>query len=232
MLAVRPRKSAYFSGEGIMASKPSAKAWRFLGTRLLWSGLAVAAFASSAAAQVSAWQIDPNHSAAQFSVRHMMISTVRGAFTKMSGTVQYDPAELSKIVVEVTIDAASVDTRNDGRDKDLRSPNFFDVDKFPNLSFKSTHAEAAGPGKIKLTGDLTIHGVTKQVTFDVDGPSPPIKDPRGSLHMGASATTVINRKDFGLMWNNMVEGVGAIVSDNVTITLDVELVHRAAPAGD
>jgi polyisoprenoid-binding protein YceI len=215
-----------------MANKPSARVWRFLGTRLLWSGLALAALASSAAAQVSAWQIDPNHSAAQFTVRHMMISNVTGSFQKMSGTVQYDPADISKTVVEVTIDAASVDTRNDGRDKDLRSPNFFDVDKFPNLTFKSMHAAAAGPGKIRLTGDLTIHGVTKQVTFDVDGPTPPIKDARGNLHMGASAATVINRKDFGLMWNNMVEGVGAIVSDNVTITLDVELVKRAAPAGN
>jgi polyisoprenoid-binding protein YceI len=212
--------------------KPSARVWEFLCKRVLLSGLAVAALATSAVAQVNTWQIDPNHSAAQFSVRHMMISTVRGAFTKMSGTAQYDPADLSKTVVEVTIDAASVDTRSDGRDKDLRSPNFFDVEKFPNLTFKSTHTEATGSGKLKLTGDLTIHGVTKQVVFDVDGPTPPIKDQRGNLHMGASATTKINRKDFGLMWNAVIEGGGVMVSDEVTITMDVELVHRAAPAGD
>jgi polyisoprenoid-binding protein YceI len=199
--------------------------------RLLLSGLAVAALASSAVAQVSTWQIDSGHSAAQFTVRHMMISNVTGSFQKMSGTVQYDPADISKTVVDVTIDAASVDTRNDSRDKDLRSDSFFDVQKYPTLAFKSTHAEAAGPGKIKLSGDLTIHGVTKQVSFDVDGPTPPI-NMQGSMRMGASARTVINRKDFGLMWNRLIEGGGAVVSDNVTINLDVELVKRAAPAGN
>ena len=183
------------------------------------------AMATSAAAQLATWQIDPNHSSAQFTVKHMVISTVRGTFNKLSGSIQYDPADPSKTSVEATIDAASVDTRVEARDRDLRSPNFFDVEKFPTLSFKSKRAEPAGPGKMKLVGDLTIHGVTKEVVLDVDGPTAPIKGPRGSLRMGAAASAKINRKDFGLLWNQMVEG-GAVVSDDVNITLDLELVKR------
>ncbi|HYA98354.1 MAG TPA: YceI family protein [Methylomirabilota bacterium] len=178
-----------------------------------------------AAAQSDTWQIDPNHSAAQFAVRHGGISTVRGAFSKVAGTVQYDPASPAKTVIDVTIDASSVDTRVDARDKDLRSPNFFDVDKFATITFKSKSVEAAGPGKMKVTGDLTIHGVSKEIVLDVDGPSGPVKDPRGNSHMGAFATTKLNRKDFG------VNGAAAAVGDEVQITIDVELVKRP-PAAD
>ncbi len=197
--------------------------------RVFLIAMGVSFAAASAAGQALTWQMDPNHSAAQFTVRHMMISNVSGQFNKMSGTVQYDPSDLSKTAIDVTIDAASVDTRAEGRDKDLRSANFFDVEKYPTLTFKSKRAEAAGAGKIKLTGDLTIHGVTKEVVFDVDGPTPSFKDPRGNLHMGAQARTKINRKEFGLMWNRTIENVGAVVSDDVSITIDVELVHQAAP---
>jgi polyisoprenoid-binding protein YceI len=169
------------------------------------------------------WNIDPNHTAAQFSVRHLGISTVRGSFTKVSGSIQYDPSEPAKTTIDAAIDANSVDTRVEKRDSDLRSPNFFDVAKYPTLIFKSKRVETAGSGKMKVVGDLTIHGVTKEVILDVDGPTAPIKDPKGNLHMGASATTTVNRKDFG------VNGAGAAVGDDVPITIDMELV-RPAPA--
>jgi polyisoprenoid-binding protein YceI len=175
-------------------------------------------FTLTAAAQ-DTWQLDPNHSSAQFSVRHLGVSTVRGAFTKVSGTVQYDPANLGKSSIQATIDAASVDTRVEMRDNDLRSPRFLDAQKYPTISFQSKKVEAAGAGKLKVTGDLTIHGVTKEVVLDVDGPTQAIKDPMGKdrLRMGASATTKINRNDFG------VSGLPGIVGDDITITLDVEM---------
>ena len=181
---------------------------------------AIMMLAISAGAQVQTWQVDPNHTAAQFSVRHMGISTVRGAFTKVSGTAQYDPSAPAKASVEVTIDADSVDTRVTMRDNDLRSPNFFEVAKYPTITFKSKSVQAAGDGKMKIVGDLTIHGVTKEVTLDVDGPSAPVTDPKDNQHIGASASTKINRKDFGV-------GTNPMVGDEVTITIDVELVHKA-----
>ena len=178
----------------------------------------------SAIAQVDTWQIDPNHSAAQFAVRHMGLSTVRGSFGKTTGAVQYDAADPSKTAIDVTIDATSIDTRVEPRDKDLRGPNFFDVEKFPTITFKSKKAESVGKGKLKITGDLTIKGVTKEVVLAVEGPNGPTKDPRGNQHMGASATTQISRKDFG------VSGSPGGVGDDVQITIDVELLKPAAPA--
>jgi polyisoprenoid-binding protein YceI len=180
-----------------------------------------------AAAEPATWQIDPNHSAAQFSVRHMMISTVRGQFQKMTGTAQFDPAAPAKSSVDITIDATSVDTRQEMRDKDLKSPNFFDVEKYPTLTFKSKRVVTSSPGKLKLIGDLTIHGVTKEVTFDVEGPTAPIKDQRGTLHAGASATTTINRKDFGLLYNRALETGGVMVGDEVNLIIDVEMTSKA-----
>jgi len=142
------------------------------------SALIVAVFLSlTVAAQDNTWQIDPRHSAAQFSVRHLGISTVRGAFTKVSGSVQYDPANLGKTSIQATIEAASIDTRVDMRDNDLRSPNYFDVQKYPAITFQSKRVEPAGAGKLKVIGDLTIHGVTKEVVLDVDGPSATSKIP-------------------------------------------------------
>jgi polyisoprenoid-binding protein YceI len=193
-------------------------------SRVLLVITAAIALSASAFAQAKTWQIDPNHSAAQFSVRHMGISTVRGAFTKVSGTATYDPADVSKTTLEATIDATSVDTRVDRRDSDLRSDHFFDVAKYPTLTFKSKRVEAAGAGKLKITGDLTIHGVTKEVVLDVDGPSAPVTDPKGNSHMGASASTKINRMDFG------VNGGSTVVGNDVPITIDVELVSAAAAA--
>jgi polyisoprenoid-binding protein YceI len=184
----------------------------------LYVGLSLSGLA---AAQTQSWKIDPNHTAAQFSVRHMGISTVRGAFTKVSGTVSYDPSDPTKTTIEASIDTASVDTRNEMRDKDLRSDKFFDADKYPTLTFKSKHVESAGSGKLKVTGDLSIHGVTKEVVLDVDGPSAPVKDQRGTMHVGASASTTINRMDFG------VSGAAAMVGNDVPLTLDIELVRPA-----
>src|SRR5580692_13190934 len=176
----------------------------------------------SAAAQdqdKDTWQLDPPHSSAQFSVRHLGVSTVRGAFTKVSGTVHYDAANPGKASLQATIESASVDTRVEMRDNDLRSPRFLDAQKYPTITFQSKKVEAAGDGKLKVTGDLTIHGVTKEVVLDVDGPTPAIKDPMGKdrLRTGASATTKINRNDFG------VSGLPGIVGDEITITLDVEM---------
>jgi len=186
-----------------------------------------------AAAATSTWQIDPNHSAAQFAVRHLAISTVRGAFTKVSGTVQFDDRDISKSSVEVTIDAASVDTRVPNRDKDLRSDHFFEVEKYPTLTFKSTKVEQVETGKLKVTGDLTIHGVTKQVVLDVEGPTAPVKDPWGNQRAAANATTKINRQDFGVKWNAKMDNGGWVVGDDVAITIDVEMVQKGAPkSGD
>ena len=176
----------------------------------------------------STWQIDPNHSAAQFAVRHLTISTVRGAFTKVSGTVQLDDKDIAKSSVDVTIDAASVDTRVPDRDNDLRSDHFFDVAKYPTITFKSKKVEQAGAGKLRITGDLTIHGTTKEVVLDVDGPTPPVKDPWGNQRAAAMATTKINRQDFGVKWNATMDNGGVVVGDDVTITIDVELVQKAA----
>lgn len=178
--------------------------------------------AATAAAQTGAWQIDPNHSSAQFAVRHLGVSTVRGAFTKVSGTAKYNPADTTKDAIDVAIEASSVDTRVQMRDNDLRSPNFLDVQKYPTIAFKSKQVESAGSEKLQITGDLTIHGVTKEVVLDVDGPTAPIKDPLGNQRIGASATTKINRKDFG------VSGLPAVVGDDINITIDVELIQPPA----
>ena len=182
----------------------------------------VLAMAATAAAQAVTWQIDPNHSAAQFSVRHLGVSTVRGAFMKVSGSAMHDPANPSRDSVDVTIDATSVDTRVQMRDNDLRSPNFLDVQKYPTITFKSKQTKSAGAGKLQIVGDLTIHGVTKEVVLDVDGPSSPIKDPWGNQRIGASASTTINRKDFG------VNGASGVVGDDITITIDTELIQPQA----
>ena len=191
-------------------------------SRIALTVVAALAISALAAAQAGTWQIDPNHSAAQFSVRHLGVSTVRGAFTKVSGSATYDPANPGKTSVDVTIDASSVDTRVQMRDNDLRSPNFLDVQKYPTITFKSKQAKAAGEGKLQIVGDLTIHGVTKEVVLDVDGPSAQIKDPWGNQRIGASATTKINRNDFG------VKSLPGVVGDDISITIDTELIQPAA----
>jgi polyisoprenoid-binding protein YceI len=196
--------------------------------RAISAAALAAALSFPAAAATSTWQIDPNHSAAQFAVRHMAISTVRGAFSKLSGSVQLDDKDITKSSVEVTIDAASVDTRVPDRDKDLRSERFFDVEKYPTLTFKSTKIEQTEPGKLKVTGDLTIHGVTKQAVLEVEGLTAPVKDPWGNQRTAANATTKINRQDFGVKWNAKMDSGGWVVGDDVAITIDVELVQKGA----
>ena len=184
--------------------------------------LSIVAMAAAAVAQAGTWQIDPNHSSAQFSVRHLGVSTVRGAFTKVSGSAQYDTADPTKDSLNATIQAASVDTRVEMRDNDLRSPNFLDVQKYPTITFQSKQVKSAGNGKLQIVGDLTIHGVSKEVSLDVEGPSAPIKDPWGNQRIGASASTKVNRKDFG------VNGAAGVVGDDINITIDVELIQPQA----
>ena len=172
-------------------------------------------FAELCVGESQTWQIDPVHSSSQFSVSHLGIATVRGVFEKTAGTVIYDPSDPTKTQIDATLDATTVNTRIEMRDKDLRSPNFFDVEKYPTISFKSKKTEVAGEGKLKIAGDLTIHGVTKEVVLDVDGPSKPVSA-MGGVRMGAEATK-INRRDFG------VNGAPGIAGDEISIILDVEL---------
>jgi polyisoprenoid-binding protein YceI len=186
-------------------------------SRIVLSVFIAATLAATAAAQAATWQIDPNHSAAQFSVRHMGVSTVRGAFSKISGTAKYDPADPSKTTLDAIIETNSVDTRVEMRDKDIRSPHFLDVEKYPTITFHSKQVKAAGSGKLQITGDLTLHGVTKEVVLDVDGPSAAITDPRGIRRIGAEATTKINRNDFG------ITAAPGVVGDELTIIIDTEL---------
>jgi polyisoprenoid-binding protein YceI len=172
----------------------------------------------------SSWNIDPVHSVAEFKVKHMMISNVKGHFTGLKGVLTLDETATTKSHVEVSIDATSINTRDPQRDAHLKSPDFFDVEKFPTLSFKSTQVDRVNDGELAVAGDLTIHGVTRNVVFAVEGPTPPAKDPWGNTRMGLSATTKINRKQFGLTWNAALETGGIMVGEEVTITLEVEFV--------
>jgi polyisoprenoid-binding protein YceI len=182
--------------------------------------------ASPLASAASEWALDPAHTSVQFSVRHMMVSTVRGEFFKVSGTAKVDDADPTRSSIEVTIDASSIDTREPKRDTHLKSPDFFDVEKFPTLTFHSTKIEAAGPDAYKLTGDLTIHGVTKPVMLDVPAPSPAVKTPFGTTVRGASATGTVKRSDFGLTWNKTLDAGGVVIGDEVTIQIDTEFIEQ------
>jgi polyisoprenoid-binding protein YceI len=170
------------------------------------------------------WNIDPVHSLAEFKVKHMMISNVKGQFPKLTGTLTLDESDLTNSQVEASIEAASIETRDPQRDAHLKSADFFDVETFPTLSFKSTGISGVRDGELAVEGDLTIRGVTRKVRFSVAGPTPPAKDPWGNTRVGGSATTKINRKDFGLTWNTALETGGILVGDEVTITLDVQFV--------
>jgi polyisoprenoid-binding protein YceI len=188
--------------------------------------LAALLTAASAFTATAVYDIDSSHSSAQFSVKHLMVSNVKGQFSKVTGSVQFDPQNIGASRADASIDVATVDTREPKRDAHLKTADFFDVEKFPTMRFVSKRVMPASPGKLKLLGDLTIHGVTREVTLDVDGPTPEIKDPWGNARVGASATTKINRKDFGLTWNKALETGGVVVSDEVLITLDIELVKK------
>jgi len=170
------------------------------------------------------WEIDSAHSSAHFSVRHMMVSNVRGDFGKVTGTIEFDEENLSTLQVEATIDASTIDTREPDRDEHLRSADFLDVENHPTLTFRSKRAEPKDKNRFLLAGDLTLRGITREVVLDVEGPTPSIKDPWGNVRSGASATTRINRQDFGLKWNGVLETGGALVGDEVSITLDLEMI--------
>lgn len=193
-------------------------------SRMLFAAGLAGLLSFPAFAGTTTWQIDPKHSSAQFAVTHLMISTVRGEFHQVNGAVVVDDADISRSSVNVTIDATTVDTREPERDKHLMSPDFFDVARYPTMAFKSTKVESAGPGKLKVTGDLTIRGVTKQAVLEVTVPTPPIKDPWGFERTAVSGSAKINRQDFGVAWNKTLDAGGVVVGDEVNITLDVEMV--------
>ena len=172
------------------------------------------------------WELDTAHTGVHFKVRHLMVSYVRGDFEKISGKIVYDEQDVSKSSADITIDASSINTRVAKRDDHLRSPDFLDVAKHPVITFKSKRVEKAGDGILKMTGDLTIRGVTREVTLTVEGPTPAIKDLQGKARVGGTASTKIDRKDFGLTWNKAIEA-GVVVGDEVEITIDVELVKDA-----
>jgi len=190
-----------------------------------------ALMATLAAAQVTTWEIDSAHSGAHFSVKHMMVSTVRGDFGSLKGSIQIDEADISRSSVEAVIDATTINTRVARRDEHLRSADFFDVANHPTITFRSKRVARSGGGGLQVVGDLTIRGNTREVALDVEGPTPPIKDQRGNARLGATATTRINRKEFGLTWNRALEAGGLTVGDQVLITIDIEAINRtAAPA--
>ena len=176
---------------------------------------------------VSTWNIDPTHSHAEFKVRHLMISNVKGSFPKVAGVLALDEADPAKSSVEATIEVASIETRDAQRDGHLKSADFFDVEKFPTMTFKSTKVTVEGAGAGMVEGELTIRDVTKTVVFDVEGPTPATKDPWGNLRVGVEATTKISRKEFGLTWSAPLEAGGVMIGDEVTITLEVEFVKAA-----
>ncbi|MGB6131205.1 MAG: YceI family protein [Acidobacteriaceae bacterium] len=173
---------------------------------------------------VSTWKIDPVHSIAEFRVKHMMISNVRGHFTGVTGLLTFDESDLTKSHAEATIDVASIDTRDPQRDTHLKSAEFFDAEKYPTMSFQSSRVTRRADGSAAVSGLLTIRGTSKEVEFAVEGPTPPTKDPWGNTRVGVLATTKIDRKDFGLTWNAALEAGGLMVGEEVTVTLELEFV--------
>jgi len=194
--------------------------------RFIASLLTIFALALPALASATTWTIDPEHSNIGFKVKHLMVSNVKGNFEKHSGTVDIDDKNITKSKVEVTIDTNSISTGVQKRDDHLRSADFFDVAKFPAMTFVSKKVAKAGKDKLKVTGDLTLHGVTKEVVLDVEGPSKESKDPWGNIRKGATATTKINRKDFGLNWNKALETGGVLVGEEIAINLEIEMVKK------
>lgn len=176
------------------------------------------------------WEFDDAHSKAIFTVKHLTVTNVTGKILGMKGSIHLDEKDITKSNVDVTLDTATVDTDNDKRDEHLKSPDFFDVKKFPVMKFKSTKVEKAGEGHLKVSGQLTIRDQTKPVVLDVEGPSAAVKDPWGNVKRGLSATTKINRKDFGLTWNKTLDGGGLVVGDEVKIVLEVELNEKKSDA--
>lgn len=192
--------------------------------RLLASISTIIALSLPALASATIWNIDPDHSNIGFKVRHLMISNVKGSFDKHTGVVDINDKDITKSNVQVTIDTASINTNVQKRDTHLRSADFFDVAKYPIMTFVSKKVATAGKDKLKVTGDLTLHGITKEVVLDVEGPTKESKDPYGNIRSGAVASTKINRKDFGLVWNKALETGGVAVGDEITINLEIEMI--------
>lgn len=184
----------------------------------------IVALSLPAMAFATTWSIDPEHSNIGFKVRHLMVSNVKGQFDKHNGVVNIDDKDITKSKVEVSIDTASINTNVQKRDDHLRSADFFDVATYPAMTFVSKKVVKAGKDKLKVTGDLTLHGITKEVFLNVEGPTTEVKDPWGVIRRGAVASTKINRKDFGLVWNKALETGGVVVGDEITITLEVEMI--------
>ena len=194
--------------------------------RLILSGF-VLSLPLSAQAQAVTWTIDPGHTSTQFAVRHMVVATVRGGFDGPTGTVAFDPKDIpGTLKVEATFNTRSIDTNNAERDADLRSEQFLNVAKFPTMTFVSKRTEAAGSGRFKVTGDLTLRGVTKEVVLDVEGPTAAVKDLDGQMRAGASMATTLNRKLWGLQYNVLLEAGGAVVADEVRVQIDLEFTHK------
>jgi polyisoprenoid-binding protein YceI len=192
--------------------------------RLLASISTIIALSLPALASATIWNIDPDHSNIGFKVRHLMISNVKGSFDKHTGVVDINDKDITKSNVQVSIDTASINTNVQKRDEHLRSADFFDVAKFPTMTFVSKKVAKAGKDKLKVAGDLTLHGITKEVVLDVEGPTSESKDPWGVIRRGAVASTKINRKDFGLAWNKALETGGVAVGDEITINLEIEMI--------
>jgi polyisoprenoid-binding protein YceI len=187
---------------------------------------AVLTLCPALSAQEASWRIDPNHSAAFFSVRHLMISTVRGQFNGVNGTVRYDPKKPTAATVDATIDCRTLNTGVAKRDEQMKGPDFFDTKLYPTMKFHSTRVDVAGPGKLKVTGDLTINAITHQVVLDVDGPSQPVKDAQGREKIGLSASTKISRREWSITWNEVLETGGVAVADEVSISMDIEMIRN------
>jgi polyisoprenoid-binding protein YceI len=172
------------------------------------------------------WEMDPAHSSFQFKIRHLTVSNVKGEFNKFRGLVTIDDQKITQLKAEISIDAASVNTGHGQRDEHLRGPDFFDVTSYPTISFVSKKVIKAEAGRLKVVGDLTLHGVTREITVDVEGPTPEVKDPWGNFRRGATATAKINRRDFGLAWNKVLDAGGLVVGDEVSIYVEVELFRK------
>lgn len=194
--------------------------------RIIASIAAIVALTLPVVASASTWNIDPEHSNVGFKVRHVMVSNVKGSFEKHSGTLQLDDKDITKSRVAVTIDTNSINTNVHKRDEHLRSADFFDVAKYPTMTFVSKKVAKAGKNGLEVTGDLNLHGVTKEVVLLVEELSKESKDPWGNIRRGATAATKINRKDFGLVWNAALETGGVTVGEEVTITLEIEMIKK------
>ena len=196
-------------------------------TSMFLSAMLGLAIGAPAFAETTGWDLDPSHSEVGFSVRHMMVSNTKGKFQKFSGALNLDEKDPTKSTVEVSVDVASIDTNDEKRDQHLRSPDFFEAEKFPQITFKSKSIKKAGKG-FKVVGDLTMHGVTKEVTLDVESLSATVKDPWGNEKRGLVAKGKINRHDFKVSWNKALDAGGVVVGDDVTLTIEAEFTKKKA----